>query len=1049
MKRNLTDRQRRELAGRARTLHERLDGPLNVPGDEPPVDSETLLDEWKDLFSNDALFRDRLDHEGLTESTVREQLAATRWPGDEPLPDWIDEIEVLNRRFVTASPDDVSTFVPFTMASEIEDSPFGEILAVVVGEACERLPQDVRSGETISPMIEWLFSRLETVCLRPLYVEFKSFVEHHDPELARADPADFDDPPTKHYERYVAAMFDGGFSNLCLEYPVLARHLTRILEYWVDTVTELWRRLQNDRSTLRERFDVAGDVTELEPLAEDNHAHGRIPVRVSFESGDVIYKPRPVAATDAFFTILDRLNDHVSTPPFASPTCWSKEDYGWMERVEYEDPADEAGVELYYRRAGVLLCTAYVLNFSDIQSENIIAAGETPTIIDGETLLRPEVGSMLPVKSVVRMIESTVLLTALLPVSVGYGNETDEDGFIPSIAGLGNQSDETRLSDVSHPVIEAINTDIMTVGAEHPVIDRDDNTPTVDGDDRPPERYFDEIIHGFEETHDAIRQLSEDDRFFTDIVDRELVNDVENRLVYRESMQYSSIIQRSVAKDPLRDGARLTLEFERLTIPLFEGQVDTETFWPVYQAERNALRRLDVPRLASRLDSRTVYHDDEPIGVKMDMSGYECCRRRLDAMDEADKRRQASLIRWSFKEAQPTEQRPPAATVTDERLQRKAVQLFDDAIDAGIETTSGRAWVPIIETGTLRLEPSGPTFYHGRGGIALTAAALHRVTGEDQYRRIVADIFEQAMENLPAVVGSLNLGGTRGIGSVVYVLSVVAELLDDEAYRDLALRTARMVTDSRLRADDSYEVMGGTAGALLGLLACHDRFGDQDVLDRAVACGEHLLDGRVTVDGHEVWSGPRDGTPMSGFSHGVGGIAYALARLASKTGESLYGEAALDALGYDSTLASPVRTNVTGGHDSGSLDWCHGRAGDALVRVGTGVHLDDEELLAEAGEVLSAAATADPSPFDNLCCGNFGRVEALLTGREHANGAVADATRLASRCLAGKERNGTLQLPGHSQWFPNPTFFDGVSGVAYTLLRLRNPDALPSVLLFE
>lgn len=59
------------------------------------------------------------------------------------------------------------------------------------------------------------------------------------------------------------------------------------------------------------------------------------------------------------------------------------------------------------------------------------------------------------------------------------------------------------------------------------------------------------------------------------------------------------------------------------------------------------------------------------------------------------------------------------------------------------------------------------------------------------------------------------------------------------------------------------------------------------------------------------------------------------------------------------------------------------------------------------------------------------------------------ARELAGRCLARHEQDGEFALLGRTWSAGNPGFFKGLSGAAYTLLRLRNPDELPSVLLFE
>ncbi|MFH5801868.1 lanthionine synthetase LanC family protein [Haladaptatus sp. CMAA 1911] len=81
--------------------------------------------------------------------------------------------------------------------------------------------------------------------------------------------------------------------------------------------------------------------------------------------------------------------------------------------------------------------------------------------------------------------------------------------------------------------------------------------------------------------------------------------------------------------------------------------------------------------------------------------------------------------------------------------------------------------------------------------------------------------------------------------------------------------------------------------------------------------------------------------------------------------------------------------------------------------------------------------------------GNFGRIESLLFASINVDSDVGFARKYASQCIARRETNLRFHLPGHTESFVNPTFFNGLSGISYTLLRLRHPSAFPSVLLLD
>ncbi|RDZ61944.1 type 2 lantipeptide synthetase LanM [Haloferax sp. Atlit-12N] len=1038
-----TQQQRREIAGRARTLHERLEGPPNDPGPDPEISPNTILDEWEGLFADEEQFSERLAADGIRRADVEAQSAATKWPSDEPLPAWLETIEELIE-YLRASD-------PTRYASAPDDVPFRELLTGFSEFARSRLGTLSVPDDSLEPLVEGLTRRFHALCVRPLYVEFKSFVEHFDPELAATDPDEFDDPPTEYYEEFIDAMFAHGMSNLCVEYPVLARQIAVIIDNWVDAIAELCQRIRDDTPALEERFDIDGPVTSLEPLSTDAHAKGRIPVRVSFGSTDVIYKPRGVDGGVALYEVLERVSERTSVATFQSPEYLPRDGYGWMEPIAYDDLADTDAVRRYYEQAGVLTCVAYALNMTDCQYENLLIDGESPMVVDGETIFHPYVDpAAMPTPTEVSTVaHSTILATLLAPWSVGDPRTpSDDDAGVPH-AGFGSSS-ERGFKDVSKPGIEAANTDVMTVTEVRPEVNLTTNTASTEERDHPPVSYTESLVEGFTEAYDTIRSLHEAGAFFGEVLPSSLVDGIENRLVYRATARYGSILRSAAARDPLRDGARLSVEHEKLAVPFFDDRIDADGYWPLYAAERRALRRRDFPRFASSPTSSTVVHDGEELPVDVDVPGLDRCRQRVAAMSDDDRDRQAWLLQYAFGPQVPGS--TPDAAVSADAFDSTARTLFEEVLDAGIETPDGDAWVSISPTKTgIDLYPTDFSLYHGRGGIALAAAALFETTGETRYRTVAEEVLSPVLDAIDDGGPPPNLGGMLGVGSVVYTLTVVSELLDADEYRRAARSAAGVVTESHVANDETFDVLEGAAGTLLGLLAYHDRYGDESVLDRAIACGERLLDGRTLEDGYRVWRTSDDEPPLTGFSHGACGIGYALARLADATGDERFSDAAREALAFESALYDPDRNNWAKSNEDQSYDdkWCHGRSGMALARLGIADALDDGDLHDTAIDALSETARAEPSNMDHLCCGNFGRVESLLAGARRGLLAESHATELARRCLTRRDAHGEFSMTGHTETFPNPMFFHGLSGVVYSLLRLENPDRLPSVLLLE
>ena len=297
------------------------------------------------------------------------------------------------------------------------------------------------------------------------------------------------------------------------------------------------------------------------------------------------------------------------------------------------------------------------------------------------------------------------------------------------------------------------------------------------------------------------------------------------------------------------------------------------------------------------------------------------------------------------------------------------------------------------------------------------------------------------------------------MGGVVLALALAADLLRDDRVLGRAQRLAHSVPVAAIDKDRNLDLLGGSAGLALGLLALERVSGpDPRCAELAHAAGRRIARGATRFeDGSPGWltTGRR---PLDGAGHGTAGIALALARLAVRTGDEKFvalSEAAIrgESARYDAAIGGwPDRRADT--EPVATLSWCHGGAGIGLTRL---------ELLAlplpnslyeiarrDLERVHRALAGGSPER-DHLCCGGAGEIEllaeiaaaggddgidSLLRGRSDA---------LAARILAGEPpRLNRRDSPG-SRGVPAPGLFQGTAGVGLALLRSQRPE-LPSVL---
>ena len=308
------------------------------------------------------------------------------------------------------------------------------------------------------------------------------------------------------------------------------------------------------------------------------------------------------------------------------------------------------------------------------------------------------------------------------------------------------------------------------------------------------------------------------------------------------------------------------------------------------------------------------------------------------------------------------------------------------------------------------------------------------------------------------------LGICVGLGAAVYAFTRIGGFLGEPAYGEMAARAACEITPERIAADRTFDLFGGAAGAIPALLAFHRATGERTVLETALRCGRHLVaHQRSARVGGAGWTVHKGRMPV-GFAHGAAGIAYALTKLGKEAGTDEFFPSVARALEYERAIFRPEALNwplVNWPEDSAPPStpvflnaWCNGAAGLGLGRVGMLDAVDDEQTRAEINAALRKNCLGGLPRVDFLCCGNFGRIEFLLTAGQRLGNpsATREAQQRAALAVRRAEANGgafSLGPQAEDDHCFQPGLFRGLAGIGYGLLRLAAPETVPSVLLFE
>ncbi|HYX23058.1 MAG TPA: type 2 lanthipeptide synthetase LanM family protein, partial [Thermoanaerobaculia bacterium] len=887
--------------------------------------------------------------------------------------------------------------------------------------------------------------------------------------------------PQERFAAFVERLRDPRIAESILrEYPVLARHAVVDLELFREATVEVFSRLAADWPALVERFfgepggEDPGPLTALDGGAGDRHRRGRAVRLLTFASGArLVYKPRSLAVEAHFQELLAWVNAQGGHQGFRTLAVLDRGEYGWMEFAVAEPCPSPAEVARFHERLGGLLAVLYALAATDCHFENLIAAGDHPVVVDLESLFHPQVrrGRQARPQEDLRsqFALHSVLRVGLLPFQAGQGDDF-EGVDISGVSAVGGQPTPQKVVQWM-----GTGTDEMHVVRDRAIMEGGQNRPILDGQPVQVGQYREEMTRGFA----AVYAVLADRR---DELARRLAPfaGAPVRVVLRPTQVYGLLLQESFHPDFLRDA----LDRDRLFDRLWLEAVQQPVLARVIAAEHRDLAEGDIPFFSTLPSSRDLWTSrGERIPDFLDEPSFELVRRRVGELGDEDLRRQLWLLRLSLgtqllnrDDTEWTSYTPdlqaPRLTpkATRESLLRHARAVGDWFAEMAVREGDYASWIGLeYRNKRWSLEPTPEDLYAGLPGIALFLGFLGEIAGEPAAtalaRAAIATLRLQVAvrpDGEPGDPGpATTLGAFQGWGGIVWTFAQLGHLWRD---RDLLAAGEQMVErfPAMLEGDEELDLIGGAAGAILGLLALHEACGSQRALEMAIQCGEHLLSRAEPWGSGLGWRTRLAAErPLAGISHGVGGIALALTRLGAASGDQRFLDAGLAGFaGERERFWGDLDRLLRGApgekpppESTVAMAWCYGAPGVGLTRLDAFAHArGDEERAAFREEIDQAVRrTLQRGPGQNhcLCHGDLGNLDFLLQVQERfpSPGLAADVHRFLEIVLASLDRDGWLC--GTRANIDSPGLMNGFAGIGLGLLRMAEPGRVPSVLGLE
>jgi len=815
--------------------------------------------------------------------------------------------------------------------------------------------------------------------------------------------------------------------------PLLARMTATQLTQWVVGSATLLERLDADRAILAESLDLdpVDDVSAITNTGSDRHNGGQTVRLVAFGSGArVVYKPRGLGIERGFELFVNALNALDPPTRLRAPAIIDCGDYGWAEFIAAAPCCSSDEIETFFYRSGALLALLHALVGTDVHQENLIASGAMPVPVDLEMLLQPwstahgdEPAEFEAHHAALELLHNSVLVVGLLPTF-----SLTPSGRAKPLGGLNEPLGSKERSGLSARLLK-----------------RTVNLPTLDGKEQHPWEFGDAIEHGFA---DYAGFLFRHRRTICDELLPTIMGDRQVRKPNRPTRFYSLFLRRLIGSLNVADGLAWSAQLDGLRD--FEGWADGLAIkQDVFALECTALAALDVPRICLSADRPLLTTDRGIIEVDLIVPGLQRSVERLNALNTREVDRQLGLVRACV--GSPTmrdhARQPPFAgdpadasardTLFRDEVARLATIFQDRAIVREQSSTwISQQWLRGGAVGTLA--PLDLDLYGGSLGVALFLASAGRVLDVDfhehvgralsRLRRIIAST---RAERLPRSIG---LGAGVGVGSILYGLCVLSEITGDEAWALSALALAKNAPDWSA-APRQLDAIGGAAGYILGLLKLYSRYPDDAFLDRAVTLGQRLLDALSadTVDARFQSD--------HGIAHGAAGLCLALRRLGNTAASSTFRD-----------TIQVLEFKVARFFERGSVpraNWCRGSAGIGLVLLET----DNEGDTQLARSLHEHAVDLARHPFsgkdDSLCCGAVGVNEYVRVAADHfADRDLRTNADIGLASIVTEARHrGSYRWPSGDNG-QNLSFFRGVAGIGYTLVRRLDP-RFPNVVIWQ
>lgn len=847
------------------------------------------------------------------------------------------------------------------------------------------------------------------------------------------------------------------------KYPVVLRLLHNKVNTFCNLYIECISNMNKDKQIIQQELGI--EIIKLNSLefdiGGDTHNNGKCVVKVNVNNGETIYyKPHSLSMDILFDKITSRIMKILkyTNHEFEHIRCVDSGEYGWQERIEYQQCENEFDIENYYYTIGMCLAVFYLLGTEDIHSENLIVNKNKPAFIDLEILLANKNKMNYDDKFnksfqtyLSGKVRSSVLGTYILPMNTGNNLFDIDLCALTSGQNLGKKSQkisyfkicDNYTSNIHYEKIYSESSETLSiVRFKDKIIDAD--------------QYISSIITGFRDSYQAIIKCKLD---LVNIIKSIPENNV--RQITRATYVYAKFL------DAAHHPNYLMSEEERhRLLRLLQGKTKLNSVTAqIVSAEEKMLDNDDIPYFYTDINSCNLYYYEkgkmEVINMPFEKSILTGITEKINDMCIDDMNKQINFIYYSF--ANYGKHRISGLDQQDYLLQQFVSQLKNGkniyelfvseiyhTLVRRIEYYENKAAMFVLEikkNDEYNINIMDNSLYNGLGIILFIGLAMKYVSKLNI--DLMLALINGVEDLYPMKADHCNPGSAfNGEASKIYVYYILAELFDSDSISHYYNDAVERLLASEFSENDEIDYVNGLAG---GIVACINIY-----LKTSDIRLKEIINRMKSILLNKLEAAPKDNL-LSGMAHGYSGLIYALMKLYELDGEEHLKSMAIELVKEENKLYSKACGNWkdlrTGNYDM--IFWCHGAAGIGLSRCATYQYISHDDALEALwkNDIELCVTSVKNKGISNeknhgLCHGIWGNLMILKQIAQTFSDKELDhyVSHHADEIIRNSVESGFNYQ--NKMNVEDVNFMTGLSGIGYALLKMLFKE-VPNVLLLE